>query len=128
MLLSHVSKGTKTESKQRQTNGIFGPLGRRLSLCFDRVMVALVMSGRPPLLFLMQRLDIFTMFKNYWECILVFKLNYLRLLLSHSLPLSPSFPLQDIIATLGVRLGPALKLIAAAMIVKSKSPQPRSKN
>ena len=36
--------------------------------------------------------------------------------------------LQDIIATLGVRLGPALKLIAAAMIVKSKSPQPRSKN
>ena len=41
--------------------------------------------------------------------------------------LHSSLTLQDIIATLGVRLGPALKLIAAAMI-KSKGPQPRSKN
>ena len=45
-----------------------------------------------------------------------------------AIPLTQPPILQDIIATLGVRLGPALKLIAAAMIIKSKSPQPRSKN
>ena len=34
--------GTQTRSKQRQPSGMVGPCGRRLPLCFVRVMVALL--------------------------------------------------------------------------------------
>ena len=40
----YITKRTKTWSKQRQPNGMVGPVGRPLALCFDRVMVALYIA------------------------------------------------------------------------------------
>ena len=36
----------KTRSKQRQLSGIFGPFDRRILLCFDHVLVALIIKVR----------------------------------------------------------------------------------
>ena len=41
-----MHKETKTLPKRRQPIEMFGPFGRRLHLCYDRVMVALAIHSR----------------------------------------------------------------------------------